>query len=100
MNTRWNILEYLDCEEAFEIYLDEAKTFGDEEFYKQCLADVEAARMLTAISEEINFDRKNLCQCYSFNPQIVTDITNALREGRRHEGMTNRGVSSFHPVFQ
>jgi len=121
MSARWNSLEYLDSEEGIEAYLDEARSFGDEEFYQKCLAKVETARMLTAVSKEIDFDRKSLCRYYLFDPAIVTAITNALRKRQRFErqlqqaklevaffdDMMNKGASakidmpfSYHPVLQ
>ncbi len=72
--TKWDILDYLDTEEAIAAFLEAALEENDTEFFLKSLGEVAKARGINDMAKQMNVSRESLYKSLSGkrNPSIKT----------------------------
>jgi len=60
--SRYDSVDYLDCDEGIAEYLTAAMERGDEKHLCRCLAKATKARAFNQLAKETGIDRKMLCR--------------------------------------
>ena len=85
--SRYDSVDYLDCDEGIAEYLQAALERGDEKHLCRCLAKATKARAINQLTKETGIDRQTLCQMLddagdtvapSINPDAIARVAQAF----------------------